>query len=504
MAEPARARARVPDWAWLAAIVVALGARARRGSLARCRRRTSSSTSSIYCRAREEPRGRRRVQRPRGADERLQPPLPGAPRAGVLRSSTPCRPPTALAKAINAARRCRSRPFPPGSSPGGSRADRSSLLAAAARGRAAVARVHGDGRHGEPLLPARARRSRGRSSGCSSDRRGHGSASSPARSPPPSRPARRRSAFVAAVLVAPLCLALIGRERATPAPVRAALRRDRRARPLVVGAQARARAGRSRSSSAPTASSARAATTSGTSLRFWLWHVEELTLYVARRAGASCSSCCSPAARGSRCACRSISPRPSRSFVASTLVVGAFASPVRARPRAGPVPLLLRAAPRSSRARRRGSSSARRGRWCRSRSGQRAGDRARRRVPVRRFIGEPAKSDTCGLIPLWTANEHLLGGSYRVDGASRSRSRSSRSLAFVPARRVIAVPLVLLGLFLVLSRPVWSGPQRRAPLAARARSSRASAASSATGSTRVPTGDEVGGRCGPVAPTGSR
>ena len=41
---------------------------------------------------------------------------------------------------------------------------------------------------------------------------------------------------------------------------------------------------------------------------------------------------------------------------------------------------------------------------------------------------------------------------------SPSRSRSSRCVAFVPASRVIAVPLVLLGLFLVLSRPVWSGP----------------------------------------------
>ena len=36
--------------------------------------------------------------------------------------------------------------------------------------------------------------------------------------------------------------------------------------------------------------------------------------------------------------------------------------------------------------------------------------------PYTRFIGEPAKSDTFGLIPLWTWNEHLLGGSYRLTG----------------------------------------------------------------------------------------
>ena len=34
--------------------------------------------------------------------------------------------------------------------------------------------------------------------------------------------------------------------------------------------------------------------------------------------------------------------------------------------------------------------------------------------PYIRFVGEPAKSDTFGLIPLWTVNEHLLAGSYRV------------------------------------------------------------------------------------------
>ena len=34
--------------------------------------------------------------------------------------------------------------------------------------------------------------------------------------------------------------------------------------------------------------------------------------------------------------------------------------------------------------------------------------------PYTRFIGEPAKSDSFGLIPLWTANENLLGGSYRL------------------------------------------------------------------------------------------
>ena len=77
--------------------------------------------------------------------------------------------------------------------------------------------------------------------------------------------------------------------------------------------------------------------------------------------------------------------------------------------------------------------------------------------PYARFIGEPAKSDTLGLIPLWTANEYLLGGSYRATVLACALALIVL-LAFVPVRRMIVLPLVLLGLFLVLSRPVWSGP----------------------------------------------
>jgi hypothetical protein len=77
--------------------------------------------------------------------------------------------------------------------------------------------------------------------------------------------------------------------------------------------------------------------------------------------------------------------------------------------------------------------------------------------PYTRFIGEPAKSDTFGLIPLWTANQHLLGGSYRATVLVVALALVAL-VAFLPATRIVAVPLVLLGLFVVLSRPVWSGP----------------------------------------------
>jgi hypothetical protein len=77
--------------------------------------------------------------------------------------------------------------------------------------------------------------------------------------------------------------------------------------------------------------------------------------------------------------------------------------------------------------------------------------------PYVRFIGEPAKSDTFGLLPLWTANAHLLAGSYRATVLAVALGLVAL-LAFVPARQAIVVPIVLLGLFVVLSRPVWSGP----------------------------------------------
>jgi hypothetical protein len=77
--------------------------------------------------------------------------------------------------------------------------------------------------------------------------------------------------------------------------------------------------------------------------------------------------------------------------------------------------------------------------------------------PYVRFIGEPAKSDTLGLIPLWTINEHLVAGRYWVTVAIVGTALVALWL-LVPARYAVAVPVILLVLFAVLSRPVWSGP----------------------------------------------
>jgi len=77
--------------------------------------------------------------------------------------------------------------------------------------------------------------------------------------------------------------------------------------------------------------------------------------------------------------------------------------------------------------------------------------------PYVRFIGEPAKSDSLGLVPLWSANEHLLAGRYWVTVAAIGLGLVGM-LLLVPARYSVAAPLVVLALLLVLSRPVWSGP----------------------------------------------
>lgn len=78
--------------------------------------------------------------------------------------------------------------------------------------------------------------------------------------------------------------------------------------------------------------------------------------------------------------------------------------------------------------------------------------------PYTRFIGEPAKSDTLGLLPLWTINEHLVLGDYWVTAALAGAALVAVFL-LVPRRAAVAVPLAILVLFAVVSRPVWSGPR---------------------------------------------
>ena len=78
--------------------------------------------------------------------------------------------------------------------------------------------------------------------------------------------------------------------------------------------------------------------------------------------------------------------------------------------------------------------------------------------PYTRFITEPVKSDTLGLIPLWTINEHLVLGEYWVTVALVGALLAALFL-LVPRRLAVTVPLAVLLLFAVVSKPVWSGPR---------------------------------------------
>ena len=264
--------------------------------------------------------------------------------------------------------------------------------------------VHGDGRDGDALLPGRAAlRLDARAGARASLRR-------------PARGARRRARRGRRDPLAGDRVRRSRRARAVPAraaatrrrgaaPLCAAPRRHGRARPARRRGAARSAAGRSRTSSAPTASSARAATTPGNVLRFWLWHVEELTLYVGVDPGRRARRA---ALAGARAAARvQAHLAATLALIAtSTLVVGAFASRfasdrVQDRYLFFLAPLLVIVLARLGRARRATAPCVP------SVVGAVVAVGLVVAFPYDRFVGEPAKSDTFGLLPLWTANAYL-------------------------------------------------------------------------------------------------
>lgn len=192
----------------------------------------------------------------------------------------------------------------------------------------------------------------------------------------------------------------------------------------------------------------------GQVLRFWLWHVEVLTLYVcavpvvalvvllfrARRLAASiqehlaatialvATSTLVVAAFASRFASDRVQDRY-LFFLAPLLVITLLAWVELGAPRPA-VPLVV---------------------------GGAVAVALVTAFPYDRFVGEPAKSDTFSLLPLWTANGHLLDGSYRLTVLAAGLV-AVIFLAAVPGRVALVVPLAVLGLFAVLSAPVWSGP----------------------------------------------
>jgi hypothetical protein len=192
----------------------------------------------------------------------------------------------------------------------------------------------------------------------------------------------------------------------------------------------------------------------GQVLRFWLWHVEELTLYVAVLPVVALVVLVATGARLPAAVQEHVAATIALAAT-STLVVAAFASHfasdrVQDRYLFFLTPLLVAVlaawvelgCPRPVVPLALGSVLA-------------VGLVVA--FPYTRFIGEPAKSDTFGLVPLWSANAHLVGGSYRLTVLVGALALVAL-VAVVPVRFGYVAPLVLLAAFVVFSRPVWSGP----------------------------------------------
>jgi hypothetical protein len=78
--------------------------------------------------------------------------------------------------------------------------------------------------------------------------------------------------------------------------------------------------------------------------------------------------------------------------------------------------------------------------------------------PYTRFIDEPAKSDTLAILPIWSAFGHLPLGSIWFSVLLGALALAAVFL-FVPARWAVIVPLAVLVWFGVVTTSVWSGPR---------------------------------------------
>ncbi len=78
--------------------------------------------------------------------------------------------------------------------------------------------------------------------------------------------------------------------------------------------------------------------------------------------------------------------------------------------------------------------------------------------PYTRFIDESAKSDTLAILPIWSAYGSLLFDSITVSVLAGALAMAALFL-FVPARFAVLVPVAVLVWFGIVSKSVWSGPR---------------------------------------------
>lgn len=191
----------------------------------------------------------------------------------------------------------------------------------------------------------------------------------------------------------------------------------------------------------------------GSVIRFWAWHLEELVLYVAVIPVAAFLVLLGLV--------RTL-PRPLQAHLAATLAVvcwmslavAAFASQfahrIQERNLFVVVPLLFaalvawvdRGVPRPPRIAIPAVAAA---------------VALPLLVPYERFIETGVISDTLALVPWWSVNEHLLGGSYAATVAIGAVAAGVLVLV-VPTRYAVVLPLVVVVAFALVGRSVWSGP----------------------------------------------
>ena len=192
----------------------------------------------------------------------------------------------------------------------------------------------------------------------------------------------------------------------------------------------------------------------GQVLRFWLWHVEELTLYAAI-VPVIALVVLALRARALHERLQEFVAATVALLVWSTLAVGVFASRfasdrVQDRYLFFLVPLLVVALAA----------------WVEIGAPRRVAAWGAAAVvlgavlvfPYTRFIGEPAKSDSIGLVPLWAASKHLLAGSY-VATVAVAGIVLVLFFLLLPRRLALLVPLAVLAVYCGLSRPVWASDQ---------------------------------------------
>ena len=78
-------------------------------------------------------------------------------------------------------------------------------------------------------------------------------------------------------------------------------------------------------------------------------------------------------------------------------------------------------------------------------------------IPFDRFLTTSAITDTLMLLPFWSLQDRI-GADWIALAALGLAAALAAAFLFVPRRYVLALPLLVLGLWILAIRPIWWGP----------------------------------------------